>query len=100
MITTIPMMATVADLQRGYRALVNKIKKTGEPLVVVNNGQPDVVIMDTKVYNERVERMRELEEDYLLKVGEEAMAEYKAGKSVRMKKGETLMDVLQRFNDD
>ena len=100
MMTAIPMMATVADLQRGYRALVDKIKKTGEPLVIVNNGKPDVVVMDTRVYNERAERMRELEEDYLLRVGEEAIAEYNAGKSVRMKKGETLMDVLQRFNDD
>ena len=100
MMTAIPLMATVADLQRGYRALVDKIKKTGEPLVVVNNGQPDVVIMDTQAYNKQVMRMRELEEEYLLKVGEEAMKEYKGGKSVEMGKGETLLDVLAREDDD
>ena len=100
MISTIPMMATVADLQRGYRALVDKIKKTGEPLVVVNNGEPDVVVMDTRVYNNQVRRIQELEEDYLLRAGEEAIAEYKAGKTVTMRKGETLMDVLKRVHEN
>lgn len=94
MITTIPMMATVADLQRRYRALVDKIKMTGEPLVVVNNGEPDVVVMDTKVYNEQISRMQELEEIYLLKLGQEAVEEYKKGKTVWLKKNQKLSDLL------
>ena len=95
MMTTIPMMATVADLQRGYRALVDKIKKTGEPLVVVNNGEPDVVLMDAETYNAKALRLQELEEEYLLKVGEEAMREYKAGKIKWLKKGQKLSELLE-----
>lgn len=94
MITTIPFMATVADLQRGYRALVEKIKETGEPLVVVNNGKPDVVVMDAAVYNSRAERLRELEEEYLLRIKDEALREYKAGKTRWLKKGQKLSDLL------
>jgi hypothetical protein len=41
-----------------------------------------------------------LEEDYLLRAGEEAIAEYKAGKTVTMRKGETLMDVLKRVHEN
>lgn len=91
---TVPFMATVADLQRGYRGLVEKIRKTGEPLVVVNNGKPDVVMMDAAVYNSKVKRLRELEEEYLLRIKDEALREYKAGKTQWLKKGQRLNDLL------
>lgn len=100
MITTIPFMATVADLQRGYRALVEKIKETGEPLVVVNNGKPDVVVVDAKTYNARSERLRELEEEYLLNLAKEAMEDYKNGKTVRMRKNETFLELLKRTDEN
>lgn len=87
-------MVTVADLQRGYRGIVDKMKKTGEPLVVVNNGEPDVVLMDTSVYNAHVTKMREIEEEYLLKLAQEAREEFQKGKTVRLKKGQKLLDVL------
>jgi len=92
--TTIPFMATVSDLQRGYRVLVDRIKKTGEPLIVVNNGEPDVVVMDAATYNSGVERIREMEEKYLLKIGEEALEEYRLSKTIRLKKGQKLSDLL------
>ena len=95
MLNTIPNMATVADLQRGYRALVDKMKKSGEPLVVVNNGEPDVVVMDVQNYNDQVERIREMEEKYLLRVGEEAMKEYGAGKTKWLKKGQKLSELIK-----
>lgn len=94
MMTTIPFLATVADLQRGYRTLVDRIKKTGEPLVVVNNGEPDVVLMDARTYNARVKRAQEIEEEYLLRVKDEALEEYKLGKTVWLKKGQKLSDLL------
>lgn len=92
--TTIPFMATVADLQRGYRTLVEKIKESGEPLVVVNNGKPDVVVVDAKTYNIRVKRLQELEEEYLLRIYKEAIDEHKKGKTVKLKKGQTLLDLI------
>lgn len=96
---TIPSIATVADVQRGYRTLVNTIKKNGEPLIVVNNGKPDAVILDVKKYNEYMQRLGELEKERLLRLSREAIEEYKKGKTVRMKKGETLMELLKRVHD-
>jgi len=95
MMNMVPNIASVADLQRGYRALVDKVKKTGEPLVIVNNGEPDVVLLDVRGYNDQIERMREIEAEYLLRVGEEAMREYKAGKTKWLKKGQRLSDLLK-----
>lgn len=90
----IPLITTVADLQRGYRSLVDKIKETGELLLVVNNGKPDVVLMSAEVYNIKATRLKELEEEYLLRIYKEALAEHKAGKTLKLKKGQSILDLI------
>ncbi len=92
---TIPDMVNVADLQRRYRSLVNDIKKTGKPKVVLSNGDPDIVIMDIATYNSYTKRLRELEEEYLLAVAQEGIAEYKEGKTKTLKKSQKLLDLLK-----
>lgn len=91
---TLPVIATVADLQRRYRPLVDEVKKTGEPMVVVNHGEPDVVLLDPNVYNAQISRLKELEEAYLLTTRDEALKEYAQGKTVKLKKGQKLIDIL------
>jgi prevent-host-death family protein len=90
----IPPIATVADVQRGYRKLVDRVNKSGEPLVVVNNGKPDAVILGVKTYNDYVKKLKAFEEASLLRRAEEALDEHKAGKTVRLKKNQTLLDLL------
>lgn len=92
---SIPMITTVADLQRKYRTLADKVRATSEPMVVVNNGVPDVVLMSPSAYNSQAERLKELEEDYLLRIKAEAIEEYKNGKTIRLKKGQKLSDLLK-----
>ena len=99
MMNLIPRMINVADLQRNYRAIVTSAKKHQEPIVVLNNGEPDIVLIDTKQYNEHVKRMRYLEEESLLKIGNQAIAEYKQQKTITPKRQETLLDVLKRTHD-
>jgi prevent-host-death family protein len=99
MITSIPQIATVADLQRKYRSLVDKIKKTGEPLVIVNNGQPDVIIMDTITFNSKMERCRQIENEYLDKLYEQALDEHRTGKTTKLKNGQTLIDWLDQHGN-
>lgn len=94
---TIPIIASVADLQRRYRTLVETLKQKKEPMIIVNKGEPDIVVMDPESYNSQVRRLRELEEEYLLKVGEEAFREYKAGKTIRLGKKQKLSDLLKDY---
>lgn len=91
---TIPVITTVADLQRRYRPLVEELKKTGEPMVVVSHGDPDVVMVAPDVYNRQVSRLKELEEAYLLATRDEALREYKEGKTVKLEKRQKLIDIL------
>lgn len=90
----IPLIATVADLQRKYRSLVERIRETGEPMIVVNNGKPDVVVMDVSTYEAQTKRLREFEEAYVLKAAREGLTEYKKGKTIKLEKGQTLLDIL------
>ncbi len=87
---TLPIIATVTDLQRRYRPLVDEVKKTGEPIVIVNHGEPDIVILDPVVYNAQVSRLRELEEAYLLVTRDEALKEHKQGKTIKLGKNQKL----------
>lgn len=91
---TLPVIASVADLQRRYRPLVDEIKKTGEPMIIVNHGEPDVILLDPKAYNAQVNRLNELEESYLLSIRNEALKEHKEGKTVKLGKSQKLIDIL------
>lgn len=91
---TIPQITTVAELQRSYRPLVTSLKKSGKPLFVVNNGKPDVVIMDIHSYESREKAFQDIEETYLLALTKEASRESRQKKTIIAKSNETLMDIL------
>jgi|GEM_PF-1506157 len=100
MMSKIPPMVSVSDVQRNYQAVSQKVKRAKEPVVVLNNGQPDMVLLDVNWYNQHIEqRQKEEEEHYLLKLGEEALKEYKAGKSIEWLPGETFEQLLEKVDD-
>ena len=55
-------------------------------MLIVSHGQPDVVLLDPAVYNTQVNRLKELEESYLLATRDEALEEYKKEKTVKLGK--------------
>lgn len=91
---TIPDMANVADLQRDYRGLVNGLKKTGKPVIILSNGNPDVVVMDVATYNSYAQNLKELQEMYLLDMAKEGMEEYKEGDTKTLRKNQKLLDLI------
>ncbi|NCP46863.1 hypothetical protein COT86_01795 [Candidatus Collierbacteria bacterium CG10_big_fil_rev_8_21_14_0_10_43_36] len=97
--STTPQIATVADLQRSYRPLVTRLKKSGKPLFIVSNGKPDVVIMDVQTFESREKDFQDLEETYLLALATEASKESKQKKTIIAKPKETLMDILNQNGD-
>ena len=92
----LPIMVNVADLQRKYRVVADKARNSNEPIVVLNNGEPDVVLMSPKQYDAHVRKMNALEEEYLLTVGGQALDEYRDGESIAASDNESLADVLKR----
>lgn len=49
---TFPRTTTAREIQRNYRKIFDTVKKTKEPVVVMKNNKPEVVIMDAKKLEE------------------------------------------------
>ncbi len=49
---TLPRTTTAKELQKNYRKIFDEAKETGEPIIVMRNNRPDMVIMDAKKLEE------------------------------------------------
>lgn len=88
----LPKMTSVKELQKNYRKLFNMVKRTHEPLVVLRNNKPDVVVVDINTLNEiegKIRRLEELETQEAIRIYEK---EKKAGKLKKLKSLKDLMD--------
>lgn len=45
-----PMTTTSTELQRNYKNVVRMVKKSKEPVAVLSNNKPEMVIMDYQVF--------------------------------------------------
>lgn len=85
-------IVSVSDLQRDYRKVINKAKRTKQPVVVMRGNEAEVVVMDAKTQEEVTRRLEELEIADTLRVIAEGEKEYKEGKTVTAK---SLLDLLK-----
>ena len=74
----LPKTTTAKDIQKNYRRIFDEVKESGEPVIVMRNNQPDVVIMDAK----KLEEM------------EAVIAVLQSKEEVRAGKGKPLTDSL------
>ncbi len=84
LLPTFPQTAPVRDLQRSYRSLVDAVKKSHQPLVLINNSVPEAVLLDIETYKALVEDDYEWDYDRTKKLVDKAMASHFAGKSKRL----------------
>lgn len=83
---------SVSDLQRDYRKVVDKAKKTKKPVMVMRDNKPEVAIVDAKIMVENEKRLEELEIEDALRAIKEGEEEYRTGK---IKKAKSLADLLK-----
>lgn len=55
-----PATTTATDLQRNFKRLKNKIKKGKEPVTVLSNNKPELVVMDYDTFKEEYRRKKKL----------------------------------------
>lgn len=82
---TLPNIASVRDMQRNYKTLFTIIKQTKKPLYLLSNNKPQVVVLDINFFENILQKMRVLEEQIVLDIVEEGLAEYKKGKTKVLK---------------
>lgn len=87
---TMPKTASSRDIQKNYRGLFNEVIDSEEPLFVLNNNKPEVVVLSIKTY-ESLARSRE---DYEQNLAQEAIKSYKLEKkNKKLKKLSSLSDL-------
>lgn len=52
---------SLSDFKRNTSELLDRLKKTGNPLVLTINGKAEVVVQDAEVYQELLERVATVE---------------------------------------
>jgi len=87
-----PKTASSGDIQRNYRSLFNEIMVSGEPLFVLNNNKPEVVIISIKTF----EALTQSHNDYEQAMAQKAIANYKHEKqSGTLKELSSLADLTK-----
>ena len=60
MAAMIPETRPISDLRTHLPEIEAAVKETGEPIVLVRNGAPTLVVMDCRAYNESIQRERHI----------------------------------------
>ena len=66
---------SLSDFKRNISELLQRLKKTGHPLVLTINGKAEVVVQDAEAYHELLERVETIEGI------QRGLAEVKAGRT-------------------
>lgn len=77
---TMPKTATVRELQRKYRELFDYVKRTQEPLYILTQNKPEIVVLSSDYYENMI-KDNELTEEEAVLIAREGEKEYKAGKT-------------------
>ncbi|EKD56560.1 MAG: hypothetical protein ACD_58C00147G0006 [uncultured bacterium] len=77
---TLPTTASVREVQRNYKKLFDQVNKTKEPLFLLSNNKPKVVVLDFQVFQDMAKE-KELTEDEALEIIAEGDKEYQEGKT-------------------
>lgn len=86
-----PKTASSQDIQKNYRSLFNEVMSTEEPLFVLNNNKPEVVVISLKKFEE----LTQSHEDYEQNMAQRAIENYvSAKKSRKLKKLSSLVDLV------
>jgi len=91
MFKTLPKTASTGEVQRNYRVLFDEVMDTEEPLFVLNNNKPEVVIISVKKF----ELLSQSQEEYEQNMAQEAIKNYRAEKKAgKLKKLSSLSDLV------
>lgn len=87
---TIPQIVSVSDLQRNYAALIEKAKRSDQPLLVLKKNKVEVILLNSTLFEEMAQKAKLYEEKQALEAITVYETEKKRGKLRKMKKIEEL----------
>jgi len=86
-----PKTASVQQIQRQYRTIFDQVMKTKEPLIVLNNNKPEVVIIEIGQFQE----LQLKAEKYEMEIVKQVIAGYKKEKAAgKLKKLNSIAELI------
>ena len=86
-----PKTASAHQVQKQYRILFNEVIENKEPLVILNNNNPEVVIIDIQTYQDLIDANEKLEQE----AAQKAITGYKKEKKQnKLKKLNSLAELM------
>ncbi len=87
----IPNMASVSDFQRKYTDLLDKIKSSSRPLLILKKNKLEAVLLNPSSYENLIEKVRKYEELLALRTVDSYLEEKKSG---RLKKAKDVDELF------
>lgn len=84
-LSLLDQIVSVEELVRNYRTVFDKVKKTRKPMIVLRRNIPDIALVDVGYFRDVEQKLKELEEEKVLKIVEEGRKEFKKGKAKVLK---------------
>lgn len=81
----IPQIVSVSDLQRNYAALIEKAKKSGQPLLVLRKNKVEVILLNSTLFEDMAQKAKLYEEKQALEAINSYEIEKKKGSLRKMK---------------
>jgi len=74
-------IASASDIQKDYRRIFNRVKRTKQPVVIMRGNRPEVAVVDFKTLEEINKKLEQVEVADTLQAITQGEKEIKAGKT-------------------
>lgn len=80
-----PKLINISSLRQGVTKVVRNLREDRQPWTLIQRSRPVAVLLDYETFEAMQSRLRELEEEHLLRVVAEGREEHKRGKTRKIR---------------
>jgi prevent-host-death family protein len=88
----IPKLASVAQIQRNYKKVIETAKDTKEPVVILRHNKPEAAVVDIETFEEISRKAASFDELKAVEAIKQSETEFKGGKARRLRSLKDLLD--------
>lgn len=91
MLNILPKTTSVKEIQKNYRKIFDNVIESGEPIIILNKNNPEVIILDIKSF----QILTDISEKYEQEMAKKAILNYQEEKDKnKLKKLNSLKDLM------
>ena len=88
----LPKLTSAAKMQRSYKKVIEAVKETKEPVVILRRNKPEAAIIDIETFEEILQKAESFDELKAIEAIKRSEKEYRGGKAKKLKSLKSLLD--------